>query len=278
LVKSDIPVTPADPTPGQKSFGSRLRLERLWSGFWPPASLLAGLILVWQIAVLRLDLPAFVLPSPGRVLTAAWESRALLKAALASTLQSTLIGLAIALILGLALAGLMQASALARRALQPLLVVSQTVQILAIAPLLVIWLGFGARPTIAIVILICFFPLALSTARGLDAADPEMLAMLQALGATRLQLWRFVRLPAALPSFFSGLEIAVTYSLVGATIGEWVGGSPGLGLYLLRSKNSLATDRVFAAMLLTSLVSIALFLLVLLAEWLSLPWQRGEAG
>ena len=145
---------------------------------------------------------------------------------------------------------------------------------LAIAPLLIIWFGFGLLPKVIIVVLICFFPLAVSTADGLASADPDLLALLRAMGAQRSQIWRIVRFPAALPSFFSGLRVAVTYSVVGATIGEWVGGSAGLGLYMLRSKNALATDQVFVAILVTSVISIGLFLLIFLFERLALPWYH----
>ncbi|MCB9176909.1 MAG: ABC transporter permease [Caldilineae bacterium] len=256
-------------------------LAGLWQAAWPPLALLAGLVLAWHLVVVVGGLPAFILPSPGRVLGVLVARRAGLGEALLASLAATFAGLGLALVLGLTLALLIQVSTGLRRALYPLLVVSQTVQILAIAPLLVIWMGFGMRPTIAIVVLICFFPLAVSTADGLAAVDPELVALLESMGASRSQVWRMVRLPAALPAFFSGLKIAVTYSVVGATIGEWVGGSTGLGLYLLRSKNALATDQVFAAMLVTSSVSIGLFLLTALAERLATPWQsalRARAG
>jgi ABC-type nitrate/sulfonate/bicarbonate transport system permease component len=151
---------------------------------------------------------------------------------------------------------------------------------LAIAPLLIIWFGFGLLPKIIVVVLICFFPLAVNTADGLASADPDLIALLRSMGARRGQIWRIVRLPAALPSFFSGLRVAVTYSVVGATIAEWVGGSNGLGLYMLRSKNALATDQVFVAIVITSALSIGLFLLVVLIEHRALPWyysaQRTE--
>jgi ABC-type nitrate/sulfonate/bicarbonate transport system permease component len=182
--------------------------------------------------------------------------------------------LAIALVLGVALAAAMDFSPFLRRALYPILVASQTVQILAIAPLLIIWFGFGLLPKVIIVVLVCFFPMAVSTADGLTSADPELVALLRSMGARRDQVWRMVRLPAALPSFFSGLRVAVTYSVVGATIGEWVGGSAGLGLYMLRSKNALATDQVFVAMLITSLLSIGLFVLIFAIERVALPWYH----
>jgi ABC-type nitrate/sulfonate/bicarbonate transport system permease component len=225
-------------------------------------------------------LSSFVLPSPLDVIRAGWETRDLLLNAIGTTLLATAMGLVLALVTGIGLAALVDFWPLARRALYPLLVVSQTIQILAIAPILVIWFGFGLAPTISIVVLFCFFPLTISTADGLASANPELIALLRAMGATRKQIWRMVRLPSALPSFFTGLRMAVTYSVVAATIGEWVGGAPGLGLYLLRSKNALATDQVFAAMFVTSLLSVALFMLVYGIERLALPWyysaQRKE--
>lgn len=240
----------------------------------PPLLLIGLMGLMWHVAATRSGLSAFILPSPAQVLQAGWETRALLGAAIGTTVLETAIGLAVALGLGVALAALMDFSPFLRRALYPLLVVSQTVQILAIAPLLIIWFGFGLLPKIIIVVLICFFPLAVSTADGLASADPDLVALLRAMGARREQIWRLVRLPAALPAFFSGLRVAVTYSVVGATIGEWVGGTEGLGLYLLRSKNALATDQVFVAIVITSALSIALYALVYAVERAALPWYH----
>jgi ABC-type nitrate/sulfonate/bicarbonate transport system permease component len=252
----------------------------------PPALLIAFLVLVWQAAAAASGLPAFILPTPVQVLRAGWETRDLLGHAIATTMLETLLGLAVALVMGVAIAAAIDFSPLIRQAVYPILVASQTVQILAIAPLLIIWFGFGLLPKVIIVVLVCFFPLAVSTADGLASADPDLIALLRSMGARRGQVWRMVRLPAALPSFFSGLRIAVTYSVVGATIGEWVGGSQGLGLYLLRSKNALETDQVFVAMLITTLLSIGLFAAVVLIERLALPWyystqrvqQWDEAG
>ena len=159
-----------------------------------------------------------------------------------------------------------------RRARYPLLVTSQTIPILALAPLLIIWFGFGMTPKVIIVALFCFFPIAINTADGLSSADPELLSLLRAMGASRGQIWRKVRLPASLPYFFSGLRIAAAYCIVGAIIGEWVGGNLGLGIYMLRSSNAFKTEQVFAAIVVSSLLSLALFGLVYLAERLLLPW------
>jgi len=240
----------------------------------PPVLLVVILGLGWYFVAKVSGLSSFVLPSPLDVIRAGWETRDLLLEATGTTLLATAIGLVLALVAGIGLAALVDFWPLARRALYPLLVVSQTIQILAIAPILVIWFGFGLAPTVSIVVLFCFFPLTISTADGLSSADPELIALFRTMGANRKQIWRMIRLPSALPSFFTGLRMAVTYSVVAATIGEWVGGAPGLGLYLLRSKNALATDQVFAAMFVTSLLSVALFMLVYGIERLTLPWYH----
>jgi len=254
------------------------RRARIATNGLPPVILIALVLMIWSL--LSGSLSSFILPSPLEVAGAGWQTRGLLLSAVATTLLETGIGLAVAIVLGVGLAAAMDLFVLVRRAVYPILVASQTVQILAIAPLLIIWFGFGLLPKIIVVVLICFFPLAVNTADGLASTDPDLIALLRSMGARRGQIWRIVRLPAALPSFFSGLRVAVTYSVVGATIAEWVGGSNGLGLYMLRSKNALATDQVFVAIVITSVLSIALFLLVVVLERRALPWyysaQRSE--
>ena len=254
------------------------RRARIATNGLPPVILIALVLMIWSL--LSGSLSSFILPSPLEVARAGWQTRGLLLSAVATTLLETGIGLAVAIVLGVGLAAAMDLFVLVRRAVYPILVASQTVQILAIAPLLIIWFGFGLLPKIIVVVLICFFPLAVNTADGLASTDPDLIALLRSMGARRGQIWRIVRLPAALPSFFSGLRVAVTYSVVGATIAEWVGGSNGLGLYMLRSKNALATDQVFVAIVITSVLSIALFLLVVVLERRALPWyysaQRSE--
>lgn len=246
----------------------------------PPVVVVGLAIIAWTAVAGATGLPAFILPTPSQVVQAGWATRQALLAALAATLGETVVGLLTAVALAAALAAAMDFSSWLRRALYPVLVASQTVQILAIAPLLIIWFGFGMTSKVLIVVLICFFPLTLSMVDGLASADPDLVALYRAMGARRAQLWRMIRLPSALPAFFSGLKIAVTYSVVGATIGEWVGGTQGLGLYMLRSKNALATDQVFVAILITSAVSIGLFVLVTVIERAALPWyfttQRQE--
>lgn len=267
-------------TSSAPSAPAQARRSYLLRELGPPVLLIVLAVLAWQLIAVESGLSAFVLPSPARVIAAGWATREALGAAIATTMLETALGMIIALLLGVAIAAAMDLSPFLRRALYPILVASQTVQILAIAPLLIIWFGFGLAPKVIIVVLVCFFPLAVSTADGLASSDPDHIALLRSMGASRGEIWRMVRLPSALPSFFSGLRVAVTYSVVGATIGEWVGGSTGLGLYLLRSKNALRTDQVFVAMVITTLLSIGLFAIVAIAERAVLPWyytaQRSE--
>jgi ABC-type nitrate/sulfonate/bicarbonate transport system permease component len=251
-------------------------LLRALSVSWPPLSVVLLAFCAWALLVRVTGLPSFILPSPADVMAAARDTGDLLAAATLATLLSTVTGLAIAVGLGALVAATIDLIPFVRRSIYPLLVASQTVQILAIAPLLVIWLGFGRAPTVVIVVLFTFFPMAIATSDGLAQTDRDYVLLLRSMDATRGQIFRRVRLPGALPSFFSGLRLSVTYSVVAATIGEWVGGSQGLGLYMLRSKNALKTDQVFTGMLITTAISIALFGAVYLTERIALPWQRAR--
>jgi ABC-type nitrate/sulfonate/bicarbonate transport system permease component len=164
-----------------------------------------------------------------------------------------------------------------KRAVYPLLVVSQTIPVIALAAVLIIAFGFGIWPKVIVVILFCFFPVAIATVDGLTATDPDLVALLKAMGATRWQIWRKVRFPATLPSFFSGLRIAATYSVTGATVGEFVASQYGLGTYLRSAINQSRNDQAFAAITITALLSIGLVVLVNVLERIALPWYFTEA-
>jgi ABC-type nitrate/sulfonate/bicarbonate transport system permease component len=254
--------------------------ERRWSWvqtYLPPVLLLAVFLAVWQCATWLWHIEAYLLPSPSRILSAGIQARGLLSDHVQQTLRETLLGFGLALLSGLALAVAIDLSAWLRRALYPLLVITQTIPMMALAPLLVIWLGYSIWPKVVVVALVCFFPIVVTTADGLQSADPDMLALLQAMGATRHQIFFKVRVPGALPSVFSGVKIAVTYSVIGAIIGEWVGASKGLGVFMLRASNSFRTDWVFAAIAISSLLSMLLFFAVAAAERLALPWYYSAA-
>lgn len=248
------------------------------AGRWlPPASLLLALLALWQVATSLWEIEEWLLPAPSAIARAAFEARALLAPHIWQTALETLLGFGLALVAGLLLGYAIDTWPLAQSALYPILVTSQTVPTVAIAPLLVIWFGYGILPKVIVVALICFFPIAVSTADGLRSADPELIALLRTMGATRAQVLRKVRVPGALPIVFSGVRIAVTYSVVGAILGEWVGASRGLGVFMLRATNSFRTDWVFASIAITSLISIGLFALVAALERVALPWYYTAA-
>jgi len=252
------------------------RLGRLgaWAGaVLPPAAVLAGLFLVWEAYVELSGISAVTLPAPSRILDGAFASRDLLWRHSLVTIQETIVGLAVSIVLGVALALVIDAFAPARRALYPLLVGSQTVPVVVIAPLLVLWFGFELTPKIVVVTLYTFFPITVAFASGLAAVDAEALLLMRTLGADRLQTLRLLQVPQALPYLFTGLRIAVTYAMVGAVFAEWSGAREGLGIYVLLMKNSFRTDLVFAAIFVIALLSLLLFALVGVVERLTVRWR-----
>jgi ABC-type nitrate/sulfonate/bicarbonate transport system permease component len=234
------------------------------------------LLLCWQLAVGAFALPRWLLPSPLDIVAALVGGRDLLLVHAAVTLVETLIGLVSAFVVGVGLAVVMDRIALARRAFYPVLVASQTVPVVAIAPLLTIWFGFDVLPKVIVVGLVCFFPIVVGTFDGLSSVDPDAIRLIRSMGATGWQLFWRVRWPAALPSLFSGTRIGVTYGVIGAIVGDWVGGSRGVGIYMMRAADQLLTDRVFAAIVVSSLLSVVLFVLVGLVERAVVPWHRRE--
>jgi len=245
--------------------------------YLPPLVLVVTLLALWQLATMVWQIESWLLPSPLAIARAAFDAQSLLGRHIWQTVQETLIGFTVALIVGLALGLLIDYSPLMRDALYPLLVISQTVPTVAIAPLLVIWFGYGIWPKIIVVGLICFFPIVVNTADGLRSADPELIALLRTMGASRADTFFQVRLPGAMPTIFTGVKIAITYSVVGAILGEWVGASQGLGIFMLRATNSFRTDWVFVSIAITALLSIVLFGLTALIERLALPWYYTAA-
>ena len=167
-------------------------------------------------------------------------------------------------------------SRIMERAVYPFVIASQTVPVIVIAPLLLIWIGYGIWPKVIVVVLISFFPIVVNTVDGLKSADPDMLNMMRTLGASRWQLFSKVQAPSSVPFLFSGVRVAIAVSVIGAVIGEWVGASAGLGYLMTRSAPQFLTDRVFAAIFLLSVMGITLFALVVVAERYAVPWRRRE--
>lgn len=254
----------------ERGLQSNLSRGAMW--LLPPCILGAVLLILWQVAVGLFDIEAWLLPSPVQIVQAGWDARHLLGPHIWQTTQETLLGFMAALLVGLGLGILLDLSATLRAALYPILVLSQTIPIIAIAPLLVIWFGYGILPKVIVVGLVCFFPIVINTADGLRSIDPDHIALLRTMGASRKDIFTKVQWPGALPMVFTGIKIGITYSVIGAILGEWVGGSRGLGIFMLRATNSFRTDWVFATIALTAVLSILLFALVTLIERVTLRW------
>lgn len=242
----------------------------------PPVGLVAGIALVWEAAVAWLDVPDYVLPAPSEVLAAVVDGAAVIAGHTGSTLATAVVGLAVGTCVGVALAVAMAGSAALRSALYPLVVVSQSIPMVVLAPLFVVWFGFGLLPRVLVVALVAFFPVAVATVSGLLSADRDQVDLLRAMGAGRRDVARHVLVPGALPSLFTGLKVAASYAMFGAVVAEWIGASSGLGLYLERSRASFATDQMFAAVVVIAAVSVALVGVVFALERLALPWRTAQ--
>ena len=242
----------------------------------PAMVLLVALIGLWQWYAAQPNIDPQFLPTPLAVWQALIAQRDILWQHTLVTLSETLVGFFWALVTGLALGTLIDFSPWARRALYPLLVTSQTIPIITLAPLLVLWFGFGLVSKSIVVTLVCFFPIVVALADGLRSADPELLKLYRTFGAGPLRVFWSVRLPGALPALFSGIRIGITYSVIGAIFAEYVGATAGLGFYMELKQHSFSTTGVMATIVVTALLSIALFLLTSFIERLLLPWYYGQ--
>ena len=251
---------------GRKGAGGRVRGA-------VPAVLLGLLVLVgWEGAVRLSGIPSFLLPGPVEVAGAFWEDRALLLGHSVPTAVEALSGFLCAAVTGVLSGILINRSALMERALYPWLVASQAVPIIALAPVLVTWFGYGPVPKVIVVTLFCFFPITVATADGLRSIDPELVRLMRSFGATRWRVFSMVEAPGALPFLFGGFRLAVTYCVIGAVTGEWVGSSEGLGFLMNADKSQFEIARLFAEIGILSLMGVGLFLLVAGLQRLLAPW------
>lgn len=238
-----------------------------------PAAVLALLVLaLWESVVRLFGIPAFLLPGPTAIVGAFWESRGLLLEHSVPTAGEALLGFLGAAVAGVLSGVLINRSSLAERSLYPWLVASQTLPIIAIAPVLVTWFGYGPLPKVLVVILFCFFPITVATVDGLRATDPDLIRLMRSFGANRRRIFFMVEMPGALPFLFGGVRLAVTYCVIGAVIGEWVGSSEGLGFLMIQDKAQFEIPRLFAEIALLSVMGVSLFLLVALTQRLAAPW------
>jgi len=247
---------------------NRLRLRTVLQ----PGSVIALGLIIWQVAVKLTGIEAWLLPAPSGVLASLWNSRSLVGFHASYTLLETILGFALAVVVGIAIAFFMDLSPGARRTIYPLLVISQTVPLIAIAPLFMLWFGLGLLPKVYVIALVCFFPISVSLSDGFQSVDQEWLKLMTTMDASKWQVYKYVKWPAALPSFFSGLRIAATYSVMGAVIAEWMGGNRGLGILLSRSSASFLTAQVFATILTIVILSLLVFSFIELLARLTMKW------
>jgi len=237
-------------------------------------ALLLVLLGGWELYAGLGGVDDFLLPAPSQIASALWTDRSLLWDNFTVTAWEVLLGILVALVAALALAAAIHASRTLRRAVYPLLVASQTIPIVIIAPLLVAWLGYDIAPKLAIIALICFFPVVVSALDGLSRVDPDLLKLMRTLDASRWQSFRRVEAPSALPAVFSGAKVAVTIAVIGAVLAEQAGSSEGLGHLMLQAIPQLETARAYAAVVLLSVLAIALFALLSFIERRAVPWAR----
>lgn len=238
-----------------------------------PALLLAALIGLWEAVVRLAHVQDYVFPAPSAVARSLYDDAGLLGSATLVTVREIALGYLLAVAAALLIAVALHFSPALRRALLPLLVLSQTVPTVLLAPILAIVLGYGIEPKLVVVAIVCFFPIVVNAVDGLRAADPELIRMMRTLHGGRLAIFRRVAFPGALPAIFSGARIAATYAAVGAVFGEWAGSSAGLGFVILQSQPALETARIFAAVVVLSALALALYGLVSLTERILVPWH-----
>lgn len=242
----------------------------------PSLILVVMVIGIWEIVSALSEIPGYILPAPSAIIFSLVNNIRLLLYHSSYTFAAVLPGLGLAMIISPLLALSMDRFTFLKKALYPLLVVSQAVPIFAVAPLILIWFGIGLLPKMLIVALVCFFPLTINLVEGFSQVDPEAIELMQTMRANRLLITRSVHLPSTLPYFFSGLKIAATYSVLGAIIGEWLAARAGLGIFMLRAMHSFRTADLFAAIIVVVVLSLTLFRLVELAGKLAIPWQRAN--
>jgi putative hydroxymethylpyrimidine transport system permease protein len=240
------------------------------------ALLLALFVLAWQGAASLDSVDDLTLASPVEAAEALVDDWSLLSDTALTTLTAVLLGLAIAVGAGAALGIAMHLFRPLRDAAYPLLVASQAIPIVVLAPIFVLLFDFGRGPTVATVALISFFPITVNLMDGLRSVEPELLKLMRSMGGSRLRTLRSVELPASLPALFSGLKVAATVSVIGAVFGEWAGGEDGLGRLVLNANNQLQTERLYAGTVLLTLMAIGLFLVAVLLERLLCPWNRKD--
>lgn len=239
-----------------------------------PLSFILLVIAIWEICVNFLEVPKWILPAPSLVVSTLFSIFATIYDHILATLLEALLGFTTAILISFIIAFIMDSIPLIRKSLYPILIVSQTIPIISVAPLFIIWFGYGLLPKIIVVQLVCFFPIVISLLGGLASVDEDQINLLKSMGASKVELFKMVKLPASMPSFFSGLKISASYSIMGAIIGEWLGAEKGIGVFMTLAQKSFQTEKVFAAILVITLLSLGVFKIVELAQKIILPWKN----
>ncbi|MED4402776.1 ABC transporter permease [Metabacillus fastidiosus] len=249
---------------------------RLLKG-WRPLVVLILFFFIWEIVVKKAGIPAWLLPAPSQIIQEGIASWASFSAHLFSTIKLGTSGFLIGITIGLLTAAILYLIPVVRESVYPLLILSQNVPVIVLAPLLVIWFGFGMLPKIIVITLVCFFPVTVAALDGFKQTAPDLKHYMRMAGATRGQLFWKLELPHALPSIFSGLKISATYSIMGAVISEWLGAKAGLGVYMTLASSAFRTDRVFVAIFAIMFLSLLFFGIIILIEKLLVRWQSKGA-
>ena len=239
-----------------------------------PVLVVAVLLVFWEAVVQIAQIPLYVLPAPSDMLKTFVTEFPVLAGHAGITVMEAFVGMGISFVVGVLIGILMDALPLVRRCIYPILVVTQTVPVIVLAPIFIIYMGFGYAPKILTVVLMCFFPIVVSFSDGLGEMEEGYLNLVRTYGGSKLQLYRMVKLPSAMISLISGLKVAATYSISGAVVGEWIASQSGLGYYLLRVKNGYMLDKVFACVLMIILLSLLMNGAVKLFGYAVLPSKR----
>ncbi len=238
--------------------------------------LIVFIIITWQVLSQAEVIPSYMLPSPVEVVKAFIGDFSLLMHHARITLLEAFLGLAIGVIFGFLVAVVMDRFDFLYRAIYPILVITQTVPTVAIAPLLVLWLGYGIAPKITLIVIVTFFPITVGLLDGFASADKDAIRLLQSMDASKGQIFKHIKFPSSLPYFFASLRISASYSIVGAVISEWLGGFSGLGVYMTRVKKSYSFDKMFAVILFISIISLLLMSGVTVLQKVAMPWLKEE--
>lgn len=241
-----------------------------------PGLTILAILALWECLSLFEIVPSFMLPTPQETVMAFIHDFPLLMSHMKVTLIETLAGTLTGIGIGFAAACIMDRWDGAYKAMYPLIVLTQTIPAVAIAPLLVLWFGYRMMPKVILIVLITFFPIVIGVLDGFRSADKDAVDLLRSMGANRRQIFRHIKFPGALPNFFSGLRITVAYAVVGAVLAEWLGGFSGLGVYMTRVKKSFSYDKMFAVIFLISIISLILIWLVNVLQKKCMPWERAE--